>query len=70
MKTIEITREQAVAQIENDRNTKNELKASPFTKFEDIGFYTERIAQLENILKNGRGFFYLFRNEKAEIVIK
>ena len=70
MERIEITREQAIAQSEIDRNTMVNLKESNFIKSEDLGFYEERIKQLENILDKGSGVFSIFRNEQAEIIIK
>ena len=70
MERIEITREQAIAQIENDRKIKDKLAASLFAKSEDIWFYIERIAQTENIIKNGHGIFSLFKNKRVEVVVK
>lgn len=70
METIEITREKAIAQIEIDRQTKENLKAFPFINADDLAFYDERIAQLETILEKGHGTFSTFRNEQAEIILK
>lgn len=61
MKTIEITREQANKQLEIDTQMEKELCDR---------FYSVRVSQTKNILKNGHGIYSIFRNEEAEIIIK
>lgn len=70
MERIEVTRYQIKSQIEKDQAMANAIKSSPFTKYEEIGFYAERVEQLRNILREGSGIFSQFKNKQVEVIIK
>lgn len=71
MRTIEITREQAVEQMERDKALEEKLVARDnMIGTEHDNFYSIRVSQLEEVLKNGEGTFSLFKNEEAYVVIK
>lgn len=61
MKRIEVTREQVIEQLEKDIKMEASVKDD---------FYSMRISQSKEILKNGHGIFSSFRNEEIEVVIK
>lgn len=69
MNEIEMKRNQIVKQIEIDRQTKEQLKSFTFWADEELAFCDKRIAQLEEILKNGHGIFNLFKNDQVKITL-
>lgn len=60
MKTMKITREQAIAQLNADRKMEQEMSNS---------FYSMRISQLMDILQFGHGYFSIFVNELVDVEI-
>ena len=61
MKNIEITREQAQRQLEIDTEMEKEMANS---------FYSIRVSQLKDIIRNGQGIFSLHVNNEVMVTVR
>lgn len=60
MKIMKITKEQAIAQLNADRQMEKETNNR---------FYSMRISQLMDIIQFGHGIFSMFVNEEVDVEI-
>lgn len=60
MKKMQITKEQAIAQLNADRKMESEMNNR---------FYSMRISQLMDIIQFGHGIFSIFVNEQVDVEI-